>query len=130
MKKAMKVTSVLCIIFGAHYIIIGLLGLLAAGLASFLSLATLSLVAISGTLGLIISIALIAVLAYLYTASGVFAFKEKRKEALGGAAIAAVIALISLIIALFSKRASVSFSDVWALVLPVIHGFLIIQTVD
>lgn len=130
MKKLLKVTSVLCIIYGLHYVALGLLALIAAGLGTFTSLLSLSLSLIGGTLGMIFLLAICLLLAYLYGWGGICALKNNRKTALINAAAAALIALVFLIISLFSKKVSTSFLDVFAVILPIIQAYLVIQTVD
>lgn len=130
MKKIMKVTAVLNIIFGLHYLVLALIALSAAGEAALASLATLSLSIIGGTFGIILLLAFCAGLAIVYGMGGIWTLKNDKKKALICMFIAAAVAFISLVIAIIHTKIKVSFVDVMALILPAVHGFLIIQTED
>lgn len=130
MKKLLKVTSVLCIIYGVHYVALGILALFAAGFTTIVSLATFSLKLVGGTIGIIILLAICLGMAYLYGSGGIHALKNNKKPALINITIAALISLLSLISSLISKKVSTSFLDVFAVILPVVQAFLIIQTED
>ena len=130
MKKLLKVTAVLSIIYGIHYIIIGILTLFAAGFSALLSIATFSLSLIGGTIGIILCLAIYIALAYFYGYGGICALKNNKKPALLNTAVAAAISLLFLIISLISKKVSTSFLDVFAVILPIVQGYLIIQTED
>lgn len=130
MKKLLKVTSVLCIIYGVHYVALGILALFAAGLTTIVSLATFSLKLVGGTLGIILLLAICLGMAYLFGYGGICALKNNKKPALINITIAALISLLSLISSLISKKVSTSFWDVFAVILPIVQAFLIIQTED
>ena len=130
MKKLLKITSVLSIIYGVHFIALGLLALFAAGFSAVVSMATFSLSLFGGAIGMILTLAICLALAYLHGYGGICALKNNKKPALLNAAIAAVISLVFLIISLVSKKVSTSFLDVFGVILPIVQAFLIIQTED
>lgn len=130
MKKILKVTSVLSIIYGIHYIVLGILALVTVGFSAVISIATFSFSLIGGTIGAILCLILCLVLAYLYGYGGICALKNNKKTALINSAAAMVISLIFLIISLISKKISTSFLDVFSVILPIVHTYLIIQTED
>ena len=130
MKKLMKVTAVLNIIFGAHYLAIAIIAIFATGFTALVSLATFSLSIIGGTFGLILTLALYLGLTIVYGMGGIYTLKNEKKKALICMIIAAVVSLISLIIGIANTKVAVSFIDVMALILPIVNGFLIIQTTE
>ena len=130
MKKILKVTSILSIIYGVHYLAIGILALFATGFLAIVSIATFSLSLIGGTFGVILDLILCLALAYFYGYGGICALKNNKKPALINTAIAALISIIFLIISLVSKRIPTSFLDVFGVILPIIQAYLIIQTED
>lgn len=130
MKKILKITSIVSIIYGVHFIALGLLALFAAGFSAIVSVATFSLSLIGGTIGMILTLALCLALAYFYGYGGICALKNHKKKALLNSAIAAAISLVLLIISLISKKVSTSFLDVFAVILPIVQAYLIIQTED
>lgn len=130
MKKILKVTSIINIIYGLHYIALGIIALLGTGLGAFMSLATFSLNVIGGTIGLIFCLAICLVQAYAYGYGGICALKNNKKTALLNAVIATAIALVLLIISIISKKIQTSFFDVFNVILPVVQAFLLIQTED
>lgn len=129
-KKLLKITSILNIVYGIHYIAIAIIALLGTGIGAFISIATFSLNAIGGTIGLIFSLVICLALAYLYGFSGIYTLKNDKKKALLNALIAAIIALILLIISIFSKKINTSFLDILSVILPIAQIYLIIQTED
>ncbi len=130
MKKLMKITAILNIIFGLHYLAIALLTVFATGVSALASLATLSLSMIGGTFGLILVLVLYLGLTIVYGMGGICTLKDDKKKALICMAIATVVSFISLVIAIISPKIVVTFVDVLALILTIVHGFLIIQTVE
>ena len=130
MKKVLKVTSVLSIIYGLHYLAIGILALFATSFLAIVSLATFSLSVIGGTFGVILYFALCIALAYFYGYGGICTLKDNKRTALINTAIAAMISIIFLIISLVSKKVPTSFLDVFGVILPIIQAYLIIQTED
>lgn len=130
MKKLMKVTAVLSIIFGVHYLILAIISLLATGIAAFASLATFSLPIIGGTFGLILILVLYLGLTIIYGLGGIWTLKEKKKNALLCMIIAIISSLIALVIAIVSPSVKITFSSVMALILPVVNVYLIIQTTE
>ena len=79
---------------------------------------------------MILTLALCLALAYFYGYGGICALKNHKKKALLNSAIAAAISLVLLIISLISKKVSTSFLDVFAVILPIVQAYLIIQTED
>lgn len=130
MKKALKVTSVICIIFGIHYIAIGIFALFAAGFGAIATLATFSAGALGVTISEIFALALCLFMAYIYGMSGIQAIKGNKKPALINIFVALIISIILLIISLVSKRVSTSFLDVVAVILPIMHMFFIVQSAE
>lgn len=130
MRKLLKVTAVLNIIFGVHYIALAIIALFGSGIGAVVGLATFSLKTLGGTIGLIFLLALCIILAYLYGYGGICTLKGNKRTALINAGIAAMIALVSLFISLISKKIPTSFLDVLYVIVPIIHAFLIIKTED
>lgn len=130
MKLFMKITAVLNIIYGAHYLVLALLALFATEVSAVVSLATFSLSTSGGTFKLILVLAFCLGLAIVYGMGGICTLKDDKKKALLCMMIAAAVALISLIIEIINPKIKVSFIDVMALILPAVNGFLIIQTTE
>lgn len=128
MKTVMKITSVLNIIFGLHYLTLAIITIFATGFTALLSLATFSTAIIGGTLGLIIMVLFCLLLTIIYGMGGIWTLKGDKKKALLCMMIALGISLISLIIAIIHPKIKVSFVDIIALILPIVHGYLVIQT--
>lgn len=128
MKKLLKITSIVSIIYGVHYIALAIIALLGTGIGAFFSIATFSLNIVGGTIGLILCLAICLALAYLYGYGGICALKNNKKTALLNTVIAAAIALVLLIVSLISKKIQTSFLDVFAVILPVVQAYLLIQT--
>ena len=130
MKKIMKVTAILNIIFGAHYLAIAIIALFATGFTALVSIATFSLSIIGGTLGLILTLVLYLGLTLVYGLGGIYTLKSEKKKALICMVIATAVSLISLVIGIANPKVAVTFIDVMALMLPIANAFLIIQTTE
>ena len=128
MKIILKITAVMNIIFGLHYIALGIIAIFVGSFAGFVSIATLSLKLIGGTIGIILCIALYLALAYLYGYGGICVLKNNKRTALINSMIATAISLLMLIISLISKKIPTSFLDVVSVILPAAQAFLLIQT--
>lgn len=128
MKKALKVTAVLSIIYGIHYIALGIISLFTAGFSALVGIATFSLSLIGGTLGMIISLALCLAMAYLFGFSGIYVIKDNKSAAFKLSVITAAVTLLFFIITLISRRLPTSFGDVLSVILPIVQVCLIIKS--
>lgn len=130
MKILMKITAILNIIYGVHYLALALIVLFAAGIATFASLVTFSLSVIGGTIGIILTLALCLGLTIVYGMGGIFTLKNDKKKALICMIIAVAISLLFLIIEIANPKIEVSFIDIMGLIIPLVNGFLVIQTTE
>lgn len=128
MKTVMKVTSVLNIIFGLHYLAWAIIAIFVTGFSSLVSLATFSTKVIGGTFGLILLVIFSLILTVIYGMGGIWTLKGDKKKALISMLIAAGISFIWIIFTMIHPKVKVTFLDIVALVLPIVHGFLIVQT--
>ncbi|MDE6726359.1 MAG: hypothetical protein K2J80_00295 [Oscillospiraceae bacterium] len=125
MKKAIKVTSWLCLIVAAAAVVFGLIAMTSSKSSFFMGYAFFDVVQSGGFMGFIGNIAGIAITFLCFGLMGFYGLKGKDKNALIWTLISIIMSVISLMIVLFQKRAT--FGDFIVLLLPVAHLFLIFK---
>lgn len=125
MKKALKVTSWLCLIVAGAAVVFGIIAMTSMNRSLFMGYAFFGVVQSGGFMGFIGNIAGIAITAVCFGLMGFYGIKGKDKNALIWTLISIIMSVISVMIVLFQKRATVG--DFIVLLLPVAHLFLIFK---
>lgn len=125
MKKALKVTSFLCLLVAALSVIFGIVALTSANRSFFVGFAMFNVIRQGTFMGFIGNLIGMALTFASFGLMGFYSLKGKDKNALIWSLIAIIMAVISLVIVLIGRM--VSFGDIIITLLPVIHVFLIFK---
>lgn len=128
MKKALRVTSVLCMLVAVLAVIFGAVALFSAKRSFFVGFAMFSVIRQGTFMGFIGNLVGILLTFASFGFMGFYTLTGKDKKALIWSAAAAVMALISLIIVIIGRR--FSFGDLIITLLPIAHLFLIFKNTD
>lgn len=125
MKKALKVTSALCLLVAALSVIFGAAALLSAKDSFFVGFAMFGVIRRGTFMGFVGNLVGILLTFASFGLMGWYSLKGKDKSSLIWSLIAIIMAVISLTIVLINKTASVG--DIIITLLPVAHVFLIFK---
>lgn len=125
MKKALKVTSYLCILVAVLAVIFGIIALTSANRSFFVGFAVFNVIRSGTFMGFIGNLVGIIMTFASFGLMGVSSLRGKDKSALVWTLIAIIMAVISLTIVLIARTAT--FGDVIITLLPIAHLFLIIK---
>ena len=125
MKKALKVTSFLCIGVAALAVIFGIVAITSANRSFFVGFAMFNVITSGGFMGFIGNLLGIVMTFASFGLMGYSSLRGKDKNALIWTLIAIIMAVISLVIVLIARRAS--FGDIIITLLPIAHLFLIFK---
>lgn len=126
MKKALKVTSWLCLIMALIAAIFGLFALFNRPI--FLGYALFGIVTGGGVMGFVGNIFIIVFTVACYGLAGLNMIADRKKQALIWTALTSLLAIVSLITALAGHR--FTFGDVIVTAIPVVQLALIIKSAD
>ena len=125
MKKALKVTSYLCLLVAVLSVIFGVVTLASANRSFFVGFAMFSVIRQGTFMGFIGNLIGMALTFASFGLMGFYSLKGKDKNALIWTLVAIIMAVISLVIVLLGKNAS--FGDFIITLLPAAHLFLIFK---
>ena len=128
MKKALKVTSFLCLLVAVLSVIFGIVTLTSANRSFFVGFAMFNFITSGTFMGFIGNLIGMALTFASFGLMGFYSLKGKDKNALIWSLIAIVMAVISLVIVLIGKM--MSFGDIIITLLPAVHLFLIFKNTD
>ncbi len=128
MKKALKVTSFLCLLVAVLSVIFGIVTLTSANRSFFVGFAMFNVIRSGTFMGFIGNLIGMALTFASFGLMVFFSLKGKDKNALIWSLIAIVLSVISLVIVLIGKM--MSFGDIIITLLPVAHLFLIFKNTD
>lgn len=126
MKKALKVTSWLCLIMALIAAIFGLFALFNRPI--FLGYALFGIVTGGGVMGFVGNIFIIVFTVACYGLAGLNMIADRKKQALIWTALTSLLAIVSLITAMVGHR--FTFGDVIVTAIPVAQLVLIIKSAD
>lgn len=125
MKKALKVTSFMCLAVAALSVIFGIFALVTAKHSFFMGFAVFNVIRSGTFMGFIGNLIGMGFTFLSFGLMGFYSLKGNDKKALIWSLIALIMAVISFVIVLIGRRAS--FGDVLITLLPAAHLFLIIK---
>ncbi|MCM1164908.1 MAG: hypothetical protein NC299_04430 [Lachnospiraceae bacterium] len=125
MKKALKVTSYLSLLVAVLSVIFGAVALLSSNRSFFVGFAMFSVIRQGTFMGFIGNLIGMALTFASFGLMGFYSLKGKDKNALIWTLIAIIMAVISLVIVLLSRK--FSFGDLIITLLPAAHLFLIFK---
>ena len=128
MKKALKVTSFLCLLVAVLSVIFGIVTLTSANRSFFVGFSMFNVIRSGTFMGFIGNLIGMALTFASFGLMVFFSLKGKDKNALIWSLIAIVLSVISLVIVLIGKM--MSFGDIIITLLPVAHLFLIFKNTD
>lgn len=125
MKKAIKVTSYLCLGVAVLAVIFGIIAMTTANRSLFVGYAIFNVVQSGTFMGFIGNLIGIVLTFVSFGLMGFYTLKGKDKNALIWSLVAVIMSVISLVIVLIGRNAS--FGDILITLLPIAHLFLIIK---
>lgn len=125
MKKALKVSSYLCLGVAALAVIFGIIALTTSNRSFFVGYALFNVIKRGTFMGFIGNLIGIVMTFASFGLMGYYSLKGKDKNALIWSLIAIIMAVISLVIVLLGRYAS--FGDFIITALPIAHLFLIFK---
>lgn len=125
MKKALKVTSYLCLAVAVLAVIFGIVAMTSANHSFFVGYAMFNVIKRGTFMGFIGNLIGIVMTFASFGLMGFYSLKGKDKNALIWSLIAIIMSVISLVIVLLGKTAS--FGDFIITLLPMAHLFLIFK---
>lgn len=125
MKKALKVTSYLCLLVAVLSVIFGVVALISARHSFFVGYAMFSAIGSGRAMSIIGNLVGMALTFASFGLMGYYTLKGNDKNALIWTLVAIIMAVISLVIVLLGKNAS--FGDFIITLLPAAHLFLIFK---
>lgn len=125
MKKALKITSYLCLIVALLAVIFGIIALTSANRALFVGFAMFNVVRSGNFMGFIGNLFGMALTFISFGAMGWCSLRGKDKNAFIWTLVAVIMALISLVIVLLGQM--LTFGDILITLLPIAHLFLIFK---
>ncbi|MBD5130576.1 MAG: DUF2207 domain-containing protein [Ruminococcaceae bacterium] len=125
MKKAIKVTSFLCLLVAVLSVIFGIIAMFSANSSFFMGFAMFNVIRRGTFMGFLGSLIGMALTFMSFGLMGFYTLKGNDKKALIWSLIAAVMATVSLVIVIIGRKAT--FGDVIITALPLVHIFLIFK---
>ena len=125
MKKAIKVTSYLCLGVAVLAVIFGIIAMTTANRSLFVGYAVFNVIRGGTFMGFIGNLIGIVLTFASFGLMGFYTLKDKDKNALIWSLVAVIMSVISLVIVLIGRSAS--FGDILITLLPIAHLFLIIK---
>lgn len=128
MKKALKVTSWLCLLLAVCALIFGIFAFKVSNRSFFMGYALFNTIRTGGVMGFIGNLFIVAFTVVCYGMAGLNALLDNKKKALVWSAITSVLAIVSLVIALFGHK--LTFGDVLVTVIPIAQTLLVVKSAD
>lgn len=128
MKKALKVTSWLCLLLAVCALIFGIFAFKVTNRSFFMGYAMFNTIRTGGVMGFIGNLFIVAFTVVCYGMAGLNALLDNKKKALVWSAITSVLAIVSLVIALFGHK--LTFGDVLVTVIPIAQTLLVVKNAD
>ncbi|MCI5578082.1 MAG: hypothetical protein MR364_01095 [Oscillospiraceae bacterium] len=128
MKKALKVTSWLCLLLAVCALIFGIFAFKVTNRSFFMGYAMFNTIRTGGVMGFIGNLFIVAFTVVCYGMAGLNALLDNKKRALVWSAITSVLAIVSLVIALFGHK--LTFGDVLVTVIPIAQTLLVVKNAD
>ena len=128
MKKALKVTSWLCLLLAVCALIFGIFAFKVTNRSFFMGYAMFNTIRTGGVMGFIGNLFIVAFTVVCYGMAGLNALLDNKKKALVWSAITSVLAIVSLVIALFGHK--LTFGDVLVTVIPIAQTLLVVKSAD
>lgn len=128
MKKALKVTSWLCLLLAVCALIFGIFAFKVTNRSFFMGYALFNTIRTGGVMGFIGNLFIVAFTVVCYGMAGLNALLDNKKKALVWSAITSVLAIVSLVIALFGQK--LTFGDVLVTVIPIAQTLLVVKSAD
>lgn len=128
MKKAYKVTSVLCLLMAVLAVVVGISALTAGKRSFFMGYALFGLIRSGGVMGFIGNVFIIVFTVACYGLTGLSVLVDNKKSALIWGALASVLAVVSLIASFFAK--STTLGDFVVTAIPIAHTLLVVKNAD
>ncbi len=128
MKRALKITSLMCVFLALGAIVAGIFAFRATNRSFFVGYAMFGLITSGGIMGFIGNLAIIGFTVVCYGLAGLNTFADRKREALIWSAVTSLLAVLSIITAIAGHR--MTFGDIVAAAVPVIQTLLIIKSAD
>ncbi len=128
MKKALKVTSVFCLLVAALAVIFGVIAMFSAKHSLFLGFAMFGVLSQGTFMGFIGNLVGILLTFASFGLMGFYTLTGKDKKAFIWSVVAVVLSIISLIIVIIGRK--FTFGDLIITLLPIAHLFLIFKNTD
>lgn len=128
MKKAYKITSVLCLLMAVLAVVVGISALTAGRRSFFMGYALFGLIRSGGVMGFIGNVFIIVFTVACYGLTGLNALVDNKKSALIWGALSCVLAVVSLIASFFAK--STTFGDFVVTAIPIAHTLFVVKSAD
>ena len=128
MKKALKVTSWLCLLLAVCALIFGIFAFKVTNRSFFMGYAMFNTIRTGGVMGFIGNLFIVAFTVVCYGMAGLNALLDNKKKALVWSAVTSVLAIASLVIALFGHK--LTFGDVLVTVIPIAQTLLVVKSAD
>ena len=128
MKKALKVTSWLCLLLAVCALIFGIFAFKVTNRSFFMGYVMFNIIRTGGVMGFIGNLFIVAFTVVCYGMAGLNALLDNKKKALVWSAITSVLAIVSLVIALFGHK--LTFGDVLVTVIPIAQTLLVVKSAD
>lgn len=128
MKKALKITSWLCLFMAVAAVICGIFAFKVTNRSFFIGYSLFGVIENGGVMGFIGNLAIIAFTVVCYGLAGLNTLVDRKKEALVWSAVTSLLAVISFIMALAGHK--MTFGDIIVTAVPIVQTLLIIKSAD
>lgn len=128
MKKALKVTSALCVLIALAAIIFGIMAMRMTGRSWYVGYAMFRMFQSGTFMGTLGNIIIMVFTVASFGAAGIFGFIGKTKKAFIWSLVMAGISLVSLIVVIIGKK--MVFGDIVMTVIPLAHLFLVYKSTE
>lgn len=128
MKKALKISSVLCFALAVMALFIGIFAGKVANRSFFMGYAMFNLVRSGGIMGFVGNVFIVVFTVACYGLAGLYGFVDHKKGALIWGALASLLAVVSLISA-FANHI-VTLGDFIVTAIPIAHTLLVLKSAE
>lgn len=128
MKKALKITSALCVLVAAAAVIFGFVAMNAGSRSFMFGYSVFKMFERGTFMGVLGNIIVMIFIVVSFGAAGIFGFFGKTKKAFIWSLVTSGLAILSLIIVIFGKRCTLG--DVIITAIPLAQLFCVYKSID
>lgn len=128
MKKALKITSLLCLLLAVLALVVGIFAFKATNRSFFMGYALFNVIKDGGIMGFIGNVFIILFTVACYGLTGLNGLVDNKKNALIWGALTCVLAIVSLISAMVGK--TLTMGDFIVTAIPIAHTLFVVRSAD